>query len=180
MNLKERYQKEIKKELAKEFNIKNPMAVPSVSKIVVNVGTGDLLKDKQVKERLVGDLAMITGQRPKVQPARVSVAGFGIREGNPIGLTVTLRGERMYAFLERLITIVLPRIRDFKGVSAGSFDKQGNWTLGIFEHTVFPEIDISKVEKVFGMEITIVTTTKDANLARALLISLGMPFRKEE
>ncbi len=154
------------------------MSAPKLEKIVVNMGTRDLLKDKKTKAKLVEDLAAITGQKPRVQKAKISVAGFGIREGNEVGLMVTLRGDRMYAFLERLISIVLPRLRDFRGVSPKSFDNQGNFTIGLAEYNVFPEIDIVTAIKSQGLEITIVTSTKDKKEAHKLLSALGMPFEK--
>jgi len=178
--LKDRYDKKYQKELASEFKIKNLMAVPRITKIVVNVGIGDLEKNRDGREKLINEIAQITGQKPRIQPARISVAGFGIRQGMPVGLTVTLRGNRMYDFFEKFVSVVLPRLRDFKGVSPKSFDKQGNYTIGLRDHTVFPEIDLSKVDKPHGMEITFVTSTKDSKLAHRLLEIMGMPFRKEE
>jgi len=178
--LKEKYNKEVQKTLLKELNIKNVHAVPRVSKIVVNLGTGDRLRDKNAKDKLMQHVSAITGQKPKIQQARVSVAGFGIRAGMPVGLTVTLRGDRMYDFLQKLVTIVLPRLRDFRGVSRTSFDESGNYTLGLSEYTVFPEIDITQVDRPHGMEITIVTSAGNKEKAFRLLELLGMPFAKEE
>ena len=147
--------------------------------MVINLGIGEGATDKSVIEKASQDLAVITGQRPKIAKARVSVAGFKLREGDPIGLVVTLRGERMYNFLEKLFKIVLPRMRDFQGLSIKSFDGRGNYNLGILEYTVFPEIDYSKVEKVRGFQITVVTNAGDDQRAKRLLELLGMPFMKE-
>lgn len=179
-NLYERYKTEVKDELTKEFKIKNVMAIPKVTKIVINTGTGEALKSKEVTTKIAEDLAKITGQKAKVTKARVSIAGFGIRSGVNVGMTVTLRGARMYDFLEKFVKIVLPRLRDFRGVPLKSFDKSANYTLGIVEHTVFPEIDLASVDKPRGMEITIVTNTKDRAQSRRLLELLGMPFEKDK
>lgn len=178
--LKQKYQKEVREIVAKEFNIVNPMAAPLLSKIVVNMGTGDKLRNKETRERLLADLAAITGQKPKIQKARVSISGFAVREGMSVGLTTTLRHNRMYHFLDRLIAVVLPRFRDFRGVSAKSFDKAGNYTLGISEHTVFPEIDLTKVDKPHGLEITVVIKNSNPEKSKKLLEELGMPFEKGE
>lgn len=178
--LKQLYEEKVLTELLKDMGETNPMMAPKITKIVVNMGTQDALKDKNISERLVEDLSTITGQKPKVQNARISVAGFGIREGNPVALSVTLRGKKMYAFLEKFIRIVLPRLRDFRGVSLKSFDHHGNYTVGINDYTVFPQIDLAKVTRRQGLEVTIVTNTKDAKLAKQLLEKLGMPFEKEE
>lgn len=177
--LQEKYEGEITKVLAEEVGIKNPLAVPRLMKVVVNMGIGDVLKNKETIALLKTDLATITGQTPSVSPARVSIASFGIRQGMPVGLAVTLRSGKMYSFLDRLFAIVLPRLRDFKGVSRKSFDRSGNYTLGFKEHTVFPEIDLSKANP-HGLEITLVTNTKDRRVAEKLLSLLGMPFAKEE
>ncbi len=179
MSLYEKYKTEIKGELMKEFGIKNSMAVPRLVKIVVNTGTGEALKSKDVSTKLASDLAKITGQKSKITKARASIAGFGIRAGMNVGMVVTLRGARMYDFLEKLVKIVLPRLRDFRGVALKSFDNSGNYTLGIVEHTVFPEIELANVDKPHGMEITIVTSAKDKEQSRKLLELLGMPFEKE-
>lgn len=179
-SLKEKYLTEIREELAKEFDIKNKMAVPRMQKIIVNLGTGELLRNKESKERLVNDISQITGQKPKVQQARSSIAGFGIRQGMPVGLTVTLRGDRMYSFFAKLVGVVLPRLRDFRGVSLKSFDKAGNYTLGFSEYSVFPEVDLSKLGTPHGLEITIVTGAGSKEKGRKLLELLGMPFEKEE
>jgi len=178
-DLKTKYENEARSALRSEFDIKNEHAIPRLGKIVVNMGTKDYLRDKNRREKLVGDMAAITGQKPRVQPARISVAGFGIRAGMPVGLSVTLRGSRMYTFLDRLITITLPRLRDFRGVPGGSFDKGGNYSLGIADYSVFPEIDIAKVDRPHGVQITIVTSSGGAEQSRRLLELLGMPFEKE-
>jgi large subunit ribosomal protein L5 len=178
LTVKEKYI-EAKATLASEYDIKNPFALPKIVKVVVNIGIGDLLKNQEGRDKLAGDIARITGQKPKLQAAKISVAGFGIRAGQPVGLTVTLRGKRMYDFLDKFISIVLPRLRDFRGVSAKSFDKQGNYTIGLTEHTVFPEVDITKVDRPSGLEITIVTSAKDPDRARRLLELIGLPFEKE-
>jgi large subunit ribosomal protein L5 len=178
-NLKIKYEKEVKSKLAELLKIKNEFAIPKITKIVVNMGIGDLAKDKEKLNRIVQDLSMITGQKPKMTRARISVAGFNLRAGQIVGLTTTLRGLRMYSFLEKLITIVLPRLRDFRGIPLKGFDKNGNYTLGIEEHTVFPEIDIAKVDKPKGLELTIVTTAKNPEEGKILLELLGLPFEKK-
>lgn len=180
MSMKEKYEKEVKPALIKEFELTSPMATPKLVKIVVNMGTQDILKDKKASERLITDMAAITGQKPTVRKARISVAGFGIREGNAVGLACTLRGSRMFDFYDKLVSIVLPRLRDFRGVKTTSFDKFGNYSIGLTEYSVFPEIDLSKLDKPHGIEITIVTSTKDKNKAFRLLELMGMPFQKEE
>lgn len=162
---------------AKEFGVANKMALPRVYKVVVNAGTGQELKQKEVMTKLVGEISSITGQRPKVQKARISVAGFSLREGTPVGLTVTLRGEKMWSFLDKLVSIVLPRLRDFRGVPA-RFDGGGNYTLGMSEYTVFPEIDLAKVDRARGLEITIVTKAGSAEKGKFFLSALGVPFEK--
>ncbi len=171
------YTETVAKELESELGITNIMAVPRVRKIVVNIGVKGAIADKKNLEVVNGVLEQITGQKPKVTRARMSIAGFKLRENDKVGLMVTLRGKRMYDFLEKLIAIVLPRIKDFRGVKAGSFDKQGNYTLGLAEYSVFPEVDLAKIDRMYGMEITMVTNTnKDA--AYLLLKKLGMPFQK--
>jgi len=180
INLKDRYKTEISKELEKELGIKNKMAIPKVEKVVINMGTGDLVKNKEGSKSIMVDLAMIIGQKPSVRPAKISVAGFNVREGMPVGLSATLRGQKMYDFLEKLFTIVLPRLRDFRGLSLKSFDNNGNYTIGIVEHTVFPEVDINKSAAARGLEVTIVTNTKDVEESKKLLILMGMPLEKEE
>jgi large subunit ribosomal protein L5 len=185
--LKEKYNKEIKSALAKDLTIKNQMALPKLIKVVVNMGVGEAAKSKQAMEALQKDMSAITGQAPSTRNAKVSIATFSLRAGMPVGLSVTLRGERMFSFLDRLFSIVLPRLRDFRGVSLKSFDKQGNYTLGIAEHTVFPEIDPTKSAQPHGMEITIVTNGGDVRgeadtavvKSKLLLEKLGMPFQKE-
>lgn len=180
MSLFKDYKTKIKGQLKKELNLTNDMMVPKLVKIVVNTGTGDAIKSKDSLAKVSDDLGLITGQKPKITRAKVSIAGFNIRAGMNVGLVVTLRGQRMYDFYEKLVKIVLPRLRDFRGVPVKSFDQAGNYTLGITEHTVFPEVDLAKVEKAKGMEITIVTSTKDRQESKKLLESLGMPFEKPE
>src|SRR5579859_2626243 len=168
----------IEDQLVKEFGIKNKMAIPSITKIVINTGTADALKNKELSAKIVEDLAKITGQKPKITKSRVSIAGFNLRAGMNVGMAVTLRRERMYDFFEKLVKITLPRLRDFRGVPLKSFDSSGNYTLGLAEHTVFPEIDLAKVDKARGMDITIVTSTKNKEQSKRLLELLGMPFEK--
>jgi large subunit ribosomal protein L5 len=175
--LKEKFNKEIAPALMKEFGLKNPMAVPHLHKIVVNMGVGEATQNAKVLDPAVRDLTEIAGQKPVVTRAKKSIAAFKVRENMPIGAMVTLRGDRMYEFLDRLVNTALPRVRDFRGVSTKSFDGRGNYTLGLKDQLVFPEIDYAKVDKMKGMNITIVTTAKDDNEARALLQHLGMPFR---
>lgn len=177
--LQEKYEKEVFKTLVSEFGIKNKMAVPKINKVVLNVGTGSIAKNKEVVENLKKDLAAISGQKPAVKVAKVSIASFGLRRGMPVGLAVTLRREMMYAFLDRLFSIVLPRLRDFRGVSRKSFDKSGNYTLGITEHIIFPEADITKGTP-HGLEITIVVNSGNKEVSERLLELLGMPFEKGE
>ena len=177
--LQEKYEKEVFKTLVSEFGIKNKMAVPKINKVVLNVGTGSIAKNKEVVENLKKDLAAISGQKPATKVAKVSIASFGLRRGMPVGLAVTLRREMMYAFLDRLFSIVLPRLRDFRGVSRKSFDKSGNYTLGITEHIIFPEADITKGTP-HGLEITIVVNSGNKEVSERLLELLGMPFEKGE
>jgi large subunit ribosomal protein L5 len=174
--LKERYQKEVRKRIQDEFGIKNPMAVPKVDKVVLNMGVGEAISNIKLLDTAVEELATITGQKPVVTKAKKSIASFKLREGQSIGAMVTLRGEKMYEFLDRLINVALPRVRDFRGVPSKSFDGRGNYTLGIRDHVIFPEIDVAKVDKSKGMNITIVTTAKNDEQARFLLRELGMPF----
>jgi large subunit ribosomal protein L5 len=176
--LLEKYKKEVAPALLRDFEFKNKMAVPRVIKVVVNMGTGKGLKDNQAREALARDLATITGQKPATRAARVSIAAFNLRQGMPVGLVTTLRGGRMYDFLDKLFSIMLPRLRDFRGVKSEGFDKIGNYTLGIAEHTVFPEIDLAKAAAAHGFEITIVTSAKNPKVAKRLLELLGMPFEK--
>src|SRR4051795_1949616 len=164
--------------LATKFNLKNKMAVPKLEKIVINMGVGRATQDKAILESAVDGLARISGQKPLVTKAKVSVAGFRLREGNEIGCKVTLRGQRMYEFLDRLISIALPRIRDFRGINPKSFDGNGNYSLGLAEQLVFPEVDPDKVNFVQGMDVTFVTSTRNDDEARELLRSFGMPFRE--
>jgi len=178
-NLQEKYREEIRPKLAKEFGLKNTLAVPLVEKVVINMGLGEGAQDKGLIEKVSEELKVITGQKPKINKARMAIAGFKIREGDPIGLMVTLRNKRMYNFLEKLFKIVLPRVRDFHGVSISSFDGQGNYNLGISEQIVFPEIDYAKVDKIRGFQITIVTNTDNEVQAKRLLEEMGMPFAKE-
>lgn len=176
-HLKEFYRKEVVPALAKQFGFDNPMRVPKITKVVLNMGLGEAVADKKVLESATADLAMITGQRPVVTMARTSIAGFKIREGWPIGAKVTLRGDRMYEFLERLVGIAIPRIRDFRGLSPKSFDGRGNFAMGVSEQIIFPEIDYDKIDKLRGMDITITTTARNDEEGRALLTALNFPFR---
>jgi len=176
--LKEKFDKEIAPALAKELGLKNPMAVPRLHKVVVNMGVGEATQNTKMVDPLVNDLGNIAGQKPVVTRAKKSIAAFKVREGMAIGAMVTLRGDRMYEFLDRLINIALPRVRDFRGVSTKSFDGRGNYTLGLRDQLIFPEIDYSKVDKLKGMNVTIVTSAKDDNSARTLLKHFGMPFRQ--
>ena len=176
--LKDRYQKEVRKRLQDEFQIKNVMAVPKIEKIVVNMGIGEAIQNAKVLDSAAEELSQIAGQKPVITKAKKSIATFKLRAGQSIGTMVTLRGEKMYEFLDRLINIALPRVRDFRGVPTKSFDGRGNYTLGIRDHLIFPEIDAGKVDKSKGMNITIVTTAKNDEQARFLLRELGMPFGK--
>ena len=178
--LQERYQKEIAGRLAEKLGRKNPHSLPRLQKIVVNMGVGEALQDKNRIGQSAEQLGQITGQRPQVTKARVSVSGFRLREGNEIGCRVTLRGRRMYEFLDRLISIALPRSRDFRGVNPKSFDGNGNYSLGLAEQMVFPEIDPDKVTFTQGMDVTFVTSTRSDDEARELLRFFGMPFREEK
>jgi large subunit ribosomal protein L5 len=176
--LKELYTKEVRKKIQDEFQIKNPMAVPKVEKVVINMGLGEAISNAKILDAAADELSQITGQKPVVTKAKKSIASFKLREGQSIGTMVTLRGEKMYEFLDRLISTALPRVRDFRGVPSKSFDGRGNYTLGIRDHLIFPEIDITKVDKSKGMNITIVTSAKNDEQARFLLRELGMPFGK--
>jgi large subunit ribosomal protein L5 len=176
--LKERYDTSIREELKKQFNYDNVMRIPRVEKVVVNIGMGEAIGNGKAMDAAAADLAMITGQRPVITKSKKAIANFRLRIGMPIGLKVTLRGERMWHFLEKLMTVALPRIRDFQGVPDRSFDGRGNFSLGLKEQLVFPEIEYDKIDRLRGMEITIVTTAKTDEEARALLRSLGMPFRR--
>jgi large subunit ribosomal protein L5 len=175
--LKEKYRQEVVPALQKEFSYSNIMQVPGVHKVVINIGMGEALQNAKAMDNAVRDLTDITGQKPVVTKAKRSVAAFKLREGNSIGCMVTLRGERMYYFLDKLMNVALPRLRDFQGISPEAFDGRGNYTLGIREQLVFPEVDYDKVDKVRGMEITVVTTARTDEEGRRLLKLLGMPFR---
>jgi large subunit ribosomal protein L5 len=176
--LKEKYAAEIKPALQKQLGIENVMAVPKLEKIVINMGLGEATQNVKIMDPLIADLSSIAGQKAVVTKAKKSIAAFKLREGMPIGAMVTLRGDKMYEFLDRLISVALPRVRDFRGVSSKSFDGRGNYTLGLRDQLIFPEIDYAKVDKTKGMNVTIVTTAKDDNGARELLRAFGMPFRQ--
>jgi len=177
--LKARYKDEVVPALMKSLNLDNVMEVPRITKIVVNIGVGEALDNAKALDAAVGDLTQISGQKPVVTKARQSIAAFKLREGRSIGVKVTLRGERMWSFLDRLVNIALPRVRDFRGVSPNAFDGRGNYTLGLREQLVFPEIEYDKIDKLRGLEITIVTSARNDDQGRALLQMLGMPFTKE-
>jgi large subunit ribosomal protein L5 len=177
--LKERYNTEVAPNLMKTLNLSNVMQVPRIQKVVVNIGLGEAMDNAKAMDAAVGDLTSITGQKPIITKARKSIANFKLREGRAIGAKVTLRGERMWSFLDRLMNVALPRVRDFRGVSADSFDGRGNYTLGFREQLVFPEIEYDKIDKLRGLEVTIVTTATNDDHGRQLLRMLGMPFRKE-
>ncbi len=177
--MREKYQNEVAAALQKELNLSNVMEIPQIKKVVINIGLGEAMDNPKALDAAVADLTAITGQKPVITKARKSIANFKLREGRAIGTSVTLRGDKMWAFLDRLMNIVLPRVRDFRGVSDESFDGRGNYTLGLREQIIFPEIEYDKVDKVRGMEITIVTSATSDDQALALLKLLGMPFRKE-
>ena len=176
--LQEKYQTEMREALQDKLQLKNSMEVPRISKITLNMGVGEAVADKKVLENAMGDLARITGQRPVKTLARKSVASFKIRDGYPIGCKVTLRRERMYEFLDRLVNIAIPRIRDFRGLNAKSFDKQGNYSMGVSEQIIFPEINYDQVDAIRGLDITITTTARSADEGRALLEAFNFPFKK--
>lgn len=176
--LKEKYQQEIVPALMSKFNYKSVMQVPKIEKIVINMGVGDAVQNPKLLDNAVEELALITGQKPVVTRAKKSIAGFRLRAGMPIGAKVTLRGERMYEFFDKLISVALPRVRDFRGISKKAFDGRGNYTLGIKEQLIFPEIDYDKINKVRGMDIVIVTTAETDEEAFELLSQIGMPFQK--
>jgi large subunit ribosomal protein L5 len=176
--LKEKYRNEIAPALAKEFGIENPMAIPQLQKIVLNMGVGEAIANSKALDAAADELRTVSGQKPVITKAKKSIASFKLRQGMSIGTMVTLRGERMYEFLDRFITVALPRVRDFRGVSAKAFDGRGNYTLGIREQMIFPEIDFNKIDKVRGMNISIVTTAASDDQAFALLKAFGMPFRQ--
>ena len=174
--LKTRFREEVVSRLQRELGLDNPMQVPRLDRVVLNMGVGDALKDGRMLEAAVDDLTTITGQKPVITKARKSIAGFKLREGMAIGAKVTLRGDRMWEFIDRLVAIAIPRIRDFRGLNPSAFDGRGNFTLGLTEQLIFPEIDYDKVVKVRGMDITVVTTAKNDEEGRALLVALGFPF----
>jgi len=177
--MQERYQQEVAPALQNAFNYRNVMEIPKVHKVVVNIGLGEAMTNSKALDAAIIDMTTITGQKPIQTKARKSIANFKLREGVIIGVKVTLRGDRMWAFLDRLLNVALPRVRDFRGVSAEAFDGRGNYTLGLKDQLIFPEIEYDKIDKLRGMEITIVTTAKNDEHARAMLRFLGMPFRKE-
>jgi len=177
MALKEKYQNEVIPALTEQFGYDNPMRVPRITKVVLNMGLGEAVADKKVLDSAASDLAMISGQKVVVTKARKSIAGFKIREGWPIGCKVTLRGQRMYDFLDRLVGIAIPRIRDFRGLNPKSFDGRGNYAMGVSEQIIFPEIDYDKIDALRGMDITITTTARTDDEGRALLAALNFPFR---
>ena len=177
--LQEQYQKDVAPTLFKELSFKNVMQIPRVEKVVVNIGLGEAIAEPKVLEAAVSDLTQIVGQKPVMTKSRKAIANFKLRENLVIGTKVTLRGERMWAFLDRLLNVALPRVRDFRGVSPNAFDGRGNYTLGLRDQLIFPEIDYDKIDKLRGMEVTIVTSAKTDDQARALLGLLGMPFKKE-
>ncbi len=176
--LQEKYRNELAGELQKKLGLKNPMEVPKITKITLNMGVGEAVADKKVLENAIGDLTMISGQRPVRTLARKSVAAFKIRDGYPIGCKVTLRRERMYEFLDRLVNIAIPRIRDFRGLNPKSFDRQGNYSMGVTEQIIFPEINYDKIDAIRGLDITITTTARNAEEGKALLEAFNFPFKK--
>jgi large subunit ribosomal protein L5 len=176
--LKERYTQEIAPALAKEFGIENPMRVPKLEKVTINMGMGEAVANAKILDTAADELTSIAGQKPVITKSKKSIASFKLRKGMPIGVMVTLRGDRMYEFLDRLISVALPRVRDFRGVSPKSFDGRGNYTFGIREQLIFPEIDFNKVDKARGMNISITTTARTDDEARGLLKALGVPFRQ--
>ncbi len=178
MTLQEKYQTELRPKLKDELGLTNIMAVPRLSKIVLNVGVKEALTDKKVLDHVAEQLTAIAGQKPVIRLARKSIAAFKLREGSPVGISVTLRGKRMFEFFEKFVRIVLPRVRDFHGVSNSGFDGQGNYSLGLKEQIVFPEIEYSKIDKIRGLEVTFVTTAQSVTQGLALLKALGMPFQK--
>jgi len=176
--LRDKYKSDIAPALAKEFDIKNPMAIPRIEKVVINMGLGEASSNSKILDVAAEEIKSISGQKPVITKAKKSIAAFKLRQGMNIGAMVTLRGERMYEFLDRLISVALPRVRDFRGVSGKAFDGRGNYTLGVREQLIFPEIDFNKVDKTRGMNISIVTTAETDDQARSLLKALGMPFRQ--
>ena len=178
--MQEKYNNEVVPALRKAFDLKNIMQVPRIQKVVVNIGMGEAMDNPKALEAAVNDLTIVTGQKPVMTKARKSIANFKLREGRLIGTKVTLRGDRMWAFLDRLMSTALPRVRDFRGVSGNAFDGRGNYTLGLRDQLIFPEIEYDKIDKLRGMEVTIVTTAKNDDQARIMLQLLGMPFSKKE
>ena len=178
--LKARYRNEIRTKLNDEFNYENVMQIPGVTKVVVNMGVGEAAREAKLINGALEDLALITGQKPQIRRAKKSIANFKLREGMPIGARVTLRGDRMWEFLDRLLTVALPRIRDFRGLSDQQFDGHGNYTFGLSEQTMFYEIDVDKIDRPRGMDITVVTTATNNEDGRALLRELGFPFKRNE
>jgi len=176
MDFRDFYKNEVKEKLMKELNIKNPFAIPKIEKIVVNVGAGEAVQNKNVLEKIQEQIGLITGQKPIVTKARKSVSAFKIRKGLPIGVKVTLRGKKMYHFLEKLVKIIIPRIRDFRGISESSLDQHGNLNLGFSEQTIFPEIEFDKIDRIRGLQVTVVTNMNDRKLAKKLFEVLGIPF----
>jgi large subunit ribosomal protein L5 len=176
--MRDRYYKDVLPALMKEFDLDNPMAAPKLEKIIVNMGVGEATQNAKLIDPAAGEVGQITGQKPVITRARKSIAAFKVREGMPIGVMVTLRGDRMYEFFDRLVNVALPRVRDFRGVPTKSFDGRGNFTLGVRDQLIFPEIDYAKIEKLKGMNITIVTSAGTDDQARALLKHMGMPFRQ--
>lgn len=176
--LRDSYRTDIAPKLAEQFKYKSPMQIPKISKIILNMGLGEAIQNIKILDSAAAELAQISGQKPVITRARQSIAAFKLRKGMPIGCMVTLRGNRMYEFLDKLVNIALPRVRDFRGVQSRALDGRGNYTLGIKEHIIFPEIDYDKIDKIKGMNITIVTTAKTDEEARALLALVGMPFRQ--
>ena len=177
--LKEHYENELRQELQTKLNIKNPMDIPRIEKIVLNMGLGDAVQNPKIIEKAAHELTLISGQKAVVTRAKKSIATFKLREGMPIGARVTLRQDRMYDFITKLINIALPRVRDFRGVSAKGFDGRGNFSMGVVEHIIFPEIDYDKIDQIRGLNVTIVTSAKDNETAKVLLEAIGMPFKKK-
>lgn len=180
LRFKDKYQNEVVQKMMEEYNYTSVMQVPRLEKICINQGLGDAVADKKIIDAAVNDLSLITGQKAVVTKARLSISNFKLREGMPIGARVTLRNVRMYEFLDRLISVALPRVRDFRGISDKSFDGKGNYSFGITEQIIFPEIDIDKIDKVLGMNVTIVTTAKTDKEAMSLLLALGLPFKNQK
>lgn len=176
--LREMYEKEFAPRLAEQFQLKNAMQIPKITKVVVNMGLGEAIQNVKILESAAAELTLVSGQKPVVTKARRSIAAFKLRKGMPIGCMVTLRGKRMYDFLDKLVNVALPRVRDFRGISPKGFDGRGNYSLGVKEQIIFPEIDYDKIDKIKGMNITIVTTAPNDDQARSLLTMMGMPFRK--